>query len=495
MAKASARARRSKTQALAAARAAESRRRRLGTAKGRLAAAPVGELYRQALESLPVAAVLVVSGRLRMNRAAEAMTGYRRSELATVAAWCAALHGAEASALRPCYDSGSHDGTGPPVSLAIACKDGPTRHVRLTIRRLNESCDLWVLIDLTEHDQAERTLRSSEDYLRSIVDTAPDGIITIDEHGTIETFNAAAERMFGYTAGEVVGRNVRLLMPPPYRDEHDGYIARYLKTREKRVIGGGREVVGLRKDGTTFPVRIACGEIVGHRRFTGVLHDLTDRRKLERRLAEIQLQERRHMAREIHDDVGGHLTGVGLLMQLLSTKLKEAGSPLAVKGEEIVSAVATAHERLRATLRGWVPLEATPEGLRVALADLAMDCDTRLGIRCRFECDPPVDVPDPVTGLHVFRIAQEAVNNAVRHGTPKQITVSLARAAQVLEVTVSDDGCGLGEIPAGHPGTGLEGMRERVEILGGTFSVQSALGHGTLIRAALPLRLPKEESE
>lgn len=121
--------------------------------------------------------------------------------------------------------------------------------------------------------------------LQSIVETAVDGMITIDQRGVIQTFNPAAERIFGFAAGEAVGRNVRMLMPPPYGAEHDGYLARYLETGEARIIGVGREVTGRRKDGTTFPMRLSVGEFtVGDERFfTGIVHDLTEQKRAEER--------------------------------------------------------------------------------------------------------------------------------------------------------------------------------------------------------------------
>ena len=121
---------------------------------------------------------------------------------------------------------------------------------------------------------------------RSIIESAVDGIVVIDAHGHIEAFNPAAEQLFGYTEPEVVGRNVSMLMPEPYRHEHDGYLRRYLGEGTARIIGIGRDVQGLRRDGTVFPLHLSVGEmsVEGQRKFTGILHDLSARVQLEEQL-------------------------------------------------------------------------------------------------------------------------------------------------------------------------------------------------------------------
>src|SRR5215470_2851580 len=131
--------------------------------------------------------------------------------------------------------------------------------------------------------RTRRQAAAREAHLQSILDTVPEAMIVIDERGLMQSFSSAAERLFGYSANEVVGKNVKMMMPAPYRNNHDGYVERYLRTGEKRIIGIGRVVVGERKDGSTFPMELAVGEMVSGktRFFTGFIRDLTERQKAE----------------------------------------------------------------------------------------------------------------------------------------------------------------------------------------------------------------------
>ena len=147
-----------------------------------------------------------------------------------------------------------------------------------------------VVLSIDEQKRAEEDLRAREAHLRSILDTVPEAMIVIDEAGRIHSFSAAAERLFGYAAGEAVGRNVRILMPEPMRGEHDGYLNRYQRTRERRIIGINRVVTGLRRDGSTFPMELAIGEMRSGEQvfFTGFINDLTERQHTQARLQELQ---------------------------------------------------------------------------------------------------------------------------------------------------------------------------------------------------------------
>jgi len=143
-----------------------------------------------------------------------------------------------------------------------------------------------VIRDMTKQRASEYALREAEERMRSVVNHVIDGIITIDERGIVESFNPAAEKTFGYSAGEVVGRNVNMLMPEPHHSGHDGYLANYLRTHQPKIIGIGREVEGLRSDGTVFPMELAVSEfnLAGRRYFTGIVRDITERKRLEREL-------------------------------------------------------------------------------------------------------------------------------------------------------------------------------------------------------------------
>ena len=168
-----------------------------------------------------------------------------------------------------------------------------TRWVALRIPDEPEPIIIQTNNDVTNMKSTEINLAEREAHLRSILDTVPDSMIVIEENGTITSFSAAAERLFGYSAGEVRGRNVKMLMPSPDREKHDGYLNRYITTGERRIIGYGRVVTGQRKDGTLFPMELSVGEtrVNGKRIFTGFVRDLTSRHKIEEELRQAQKME------------------------------------------------------------------------------------------------------------------------------------------------------------------------------------------------------------
>jgi two-component system sensor kinase FixL len=210
-------------------------------------------------------------------------------------------------------------------------RDGTVFPVQLSVGEMHiagERKFTGMLRDLTKRVHLEDELGASEARWRAIVDSAVDGIIVIDAHGQIEAFNLAAERLFGYSAHEVLGRNVDMLMPSPYREEHDTYMTRYLATGRAKIIGVGREVQGRRKDGTTFPLHLSVGEMAlqGERKFTGILHDLSSRVQMEGRLREhAALAKLGEMAAVVAHEVKNPLAGIRGAIQVFGGRMARAG--------------------------------------------------------------------------------------------------------------------------------------------------------------------------
>ncbi len=338
-----------------------------------------------------------------------------------------------------------------------------------------------------ERQVAERTqsLREREERLQAILNTATDAVITIDRRGIIQSVNPATERMFGYAAAEMIGQNATILMPSPYREEHDGYLARYLRTGEKRIIGIGREVEARRKDGTIFPVDLAVSEIEHLKIFTGIIRDSTRRKELEREVLEIAALEQRRIGQELHDDVSQHLTGLRMLADALAQQLTMETSPHREMAAKVASGLDQVGQQARALSMGLVPVDVRGDGLQSALEDLAARTTEQAGIACTLDGPAAVALP-AFTATHLLRIAQEAVHNALRHAKARNITLSLVRRGADLVLSIRDDGVGI-PLPADETkGLGIRLMRNRASLVGGSLVIGAADGCGTVVTCALP---------
>ncbi|MBN9120761.1 MAG: PAS domain S-box protein [Planctomycetes bacterium] len=340
-------------------------------------------------------------------------------------------------------------------------------------------------IDITERKAAERAVLASEERLQAILKTAADAIITIDRGGIIQSINPAAERTFGYTAAEMVGRNVNALMPSPDREEHDAHILRYLRTGEPRVLGTSREVAARRKDGTVFPVDLAVSEIKHLELFTGIVRDVTRRKELEREVVEVASLEQRRIGQDLHDSVAQELTALNLLAGELAEALRTDRPGAARLVERLTRGVQRSQLELRAVLRGLLPVAVESEGLMAALADLADRTQREGRAACTFECPEPVAVADNLIATHLYLIAQEAVHNAVRHARPGCVRISLG-ADRRLVLCVRDDGTGMPRAPTEVQGLGLRIMSNRAAIIGATLSIEPARPTGTAVTCVLP---------
>jgi PAS domain S-box-containing protein len=342
-----------------------------------------------------------------------------------------------------------------------------------------------VAIDVTERKQSEQALVDREARLEAILDTAMDAIITIDQRGIIQSANAAAAKMFGYTIDEMLGQNVVMLMPSPHREAHDSYLARYVQSGERHIIGSSREVVARRRDGTLIPTELAVSEIKHLKLFTGIHRDLTERRQLERDVVETASLEQRRIGQDLHDSVAQELTALNMLARDL-TDTVQADTPRAAQlVERLSQGLHRTQRNLRAVLRGLLPVAVDSEGLMTALEDLARRTQEEGKVGCVFNCPKAVSVADNLTATHLYLIAQEAVYNAVKHARARSIRITLV-SDRDLNLRIQDDGVGMPAERVEGRGLGLRVMRNRAAIIRAQLTFEPAAPSGTVVACRLP---------
>jgi PAS domain S-box-containing protein len=335
----------------------------------------------------------------------------------------------------------------------------------------------------------------SEVRLQSIVETAVDGIITIDERGVVESFNPAAERMFGYTADEAIGQNISTLMPSPYRDVHDGYLANYLATGQKKILGVGREALARRKDGGTFPIHVSVGEAnVGDRRiFTGILHDITGRKETEQRALQAErLAAIGQMVVSISHESRNALQLIQASSEVLALELKDDPDV-----HELIRRIGGAGERLERLFQelrdfaGPLTLERERHHVGHLLSEVLNDLallhkDREINLyRDTNDCDPRCEI-DSFRMAQVFRNVLE--NSLAACVDPVAIDVKCTNTQlddrPALQLAIHDNGPGLStdekqkvfepffSTKSKGTGLGLAIAKRIVESHGGRMAVQ-----------------------
>ncbi len=474
------------------------------------------------LDAVADIALLVLDGEgqiIGWNLGAEHITGWRRNEI--LGRHVAILYPAEDVAaggpdrhLAQALDAGRYEEQGTRLR-----KDGSRYTANVAITPLRDEDGNFqgfakVVRDVTERLAAEEALRASEAHLRSILETVPEAMIVIDEEARIQSFSAAAVRQFGYTPEAVIGENINILMPEPYRTQHDGYMQRYLTTGERRIIGIGRVVVGQRKDRSTFPMELSVGEMRsgGQRYFTGFIRDLTERQETETRLQELQ-SELVHMSRftalgemastlahEINQPltaIANYLKGCRRILQRME------GDEVAVLREGVSQA---ADQALRAGdiirhLRDFVArgeserhIENLPKLIEEASA-LALVGAKEKGIRVTFRLDPdaPLVLADRIQVQQVLLNLIRNAIEAMQDGSRRELVVATQARPEdgLVAISITDTGTGIAPEIAEQlfqpfvttkkhgMGVGLSICRTIVESHGGKISVQSETGRGT----------------
>ena len=486
-------------------------------------------LYR-AIVDTAVDAIVVIDrhGAIRsVNNATERLFGYTAAELI----------GRNVKILMPEPYAGKHDTyianyrrTGRKKIIGIGRevvglrKDGSIFPMDLSVGEAHDgdkSIFVGIIRDITERKAAELAQRESELRLRSILDTVPDAIVVIDALGTIQSFSPAAERLFGYDSPEVIGHKVNILMPAPYRDAHDSYIERYVRTGERRIIGIGRVVTGRRHNGETFPMELQVGEFTfaGVRYFTGFVRDLTERQEAERRIQDLQaellhasrLSVMGQMASTMAHELNQPLTAVTNYLeagrQLLAT---DVGGPERINEmmEKAIAQAQRAGDVIR-RLRGFVSkgeserrIQNLNQLVEEALA-LALVGARQRAVRASLELDhslPPVLVDHVQIQQVVLNLVRNAVE-AMEQVERRELKIGTRAIPQqeMAEVTVADTGPGIAPevaerlfqpfvtTKATGMGLGLSICREIVEAHHGRLTTAPASSGGTVFRVTLPI--------
>ena len=386
-------------------------------------------------------------------------------------------------------------------------RDGTVFPVHLSVGEMRiggERKFTGLLRDLTKRVRLEGELGASEARWRAVVDSAVDGIIVIDSHGRVEAFNPAAERLFGYTATEVLGRNVDMLMPSPYREEHDSYLSRYLATGRAKIIGIGREVQGQRKDGSTFPLHLSVGQITieGERKFTGILHDLSGRLRLEEKVREqATLAKLGEMAAVIAHEVKNPLAGIRGAMQVFASRMAPEGVP-----PQILNEIITRIDSLDQMMKDLLLFARPPKPRRVrtdvvslveGTADLLSQDPSLREVNIEVAGTAPPVSADPDMLRIVFQNLM--INGAhAMHGKGR-IRVAVDSVDSTCQIAFTDDGPGIPvEIrekiftpffttKSRGSGLGLPTTKRLIEAHEGGVAIDCPPGGGTTVTIRLPL--------
>jgi len=459
--------------------------------------------------------IIVIDARGRIesfNPGAERLFGYPEAEVT----------GRNVSLLMPSPHHEEHDGylqryltTGEAKIIGLGRevtgrrRDGSLFPVHLAVSEMaigGERKFTGMLRDLTRRMNLEGQLGASEARWQAIIDSAVDGIVVIDAHGRVESFNPAAEQMFGYQAGEVLGHNVDMLMPSPYREEHDTYLSRYLATGRAKIIGVGREVQGRRKDGSTFPLHLSVGQITigGERRFTGILHDLSSRVALEGQLREqAALAKLGEMAAVVAHEVKNPLAGIRGVMQVLEQRMAHDTSSTQVL-KDIVSRIDSLDQMMKDLL-----LFARPPKPRRARTDVA----PLVAITARLLSEDPawreVDVvvdgavsplqADPEMLKIVFQ--NLLINGAHAMQGKGRIHVAIDEVNTMCQIAFSDAGPGIPDdvrekvftpfftTKSRGSGLGLSTAKRFVEAHNGQIAIDCPPNGGTTVVIRIPMNL------
>jgi PAS domain S-box-containing protein len=336
--------------------------------------------------------------------------------------------------------------------------------------------------------RTEDAVHAREALTGAILGAALDGVITMDAQGRILEFNSAAERIFGYSSEDAIGQDMaELIMPPALRAPHRRGLARYLETGQSAYLDTRVELTGMRSDGSEFPVEVTITRIdlPGSSTFTGFIRDITELKRAEdelrasrARLVETAATERQRLERNLHDGAQQYLNALALKLRIAAERVSEGPDVTGPLLDEAQANLAIAIEELRELARGIHPATLSEQGLGPALAALAERAPVAVTL-----AEVPAERLTETLEVAAYYVVAEGLTNIAKYAEADSATVSVARSQQVLVVEILDDGRGGADMTKG---SGLRGLADRVEALGGRLVVNSPCGVGTRLHAEIP---------
>ncbi len=340
---------------------------------------------------------------------------------------------------------------------------------------------------IAERINAEESLRRERDFAESLIETAPAIVLVLDAAGRILRINPYMEGISGYRLAEVKGKDwFSTFLPPRDRQRmHVRFLDAVGRTPRRGDVGPIVTKHGCQREIEWYDKRLedAGGKLIG---LLAIGQDVTERRTLEKEISEISTREQQRIGQELHDGIGQELTGLGYLAETLFCDLQQRRAAETEIANELADGLQRTLEQARTITEGLVPVEIDADGLTSALRQLATATARRRGVACEFLCRQPASVGDTATATQVFRIVQEAINNAAKHARADTITLEVKTDDGQTIFEVRDDGVGIPADRGPSRGMGLRIMHHRAGVIGATLSVRPAGERGTCVRCLLP---------
>ena len=358
-----------------------------------------------------------------------------------------------------------------------------------------------------ERERMRGALKESEATIRTLLETASQGILAVDEAGRIVLGNRMANELFGYGAGELIGRRLEDLLPERLRDRHVAHRGKFMASPRTRAMGEGMELRGRKKDGSEFPVEVSLSSVKSGRGPLAVafVTDITVRKRAEdalraseqelralaAQLLTAQEDERRRIARDLHDEATQRLALFSIEIGKAAREKAATAAEMRIQCRKLQEEAVRLGEEIRRLSHGLHPTELEDLGLSAAIEELCEEFGRAHGIRVTLEGEAEASRE---VGACFYRVAQEALQNARRHGKATEVKVKLRQGEGRVELEVRDNGVGFSGGAGMKPhGLGIVSMRERVRLVRGNLTIETGEGRGTTVRAVVPLHRGADE--